>query len=323
MNSIPEMIIVSGLPGGGKSTYAKMWLSEDPDHRTRINYDDLRIMLFGNGWKFNRADEEKMKGVARQMATEAINAGKSVIIDNTNLNEKVRDAWANLAKSLGATVSQVEMDTPIEECIRRDALREVRVGRGVIERMALFYGFIDWNDYDGKFIIVDIDGTVADITHRVGFVRPICIDCQLFAVKGKCPNEKCESKAISKKNWKAFFSNVKADKPIKPIVDMIDNLARYYNILFVTGRDTSIAKDTEDWLNKHFSEDYQGESMPYYTHLFMRNSGDSRPDYEIKAEILELLPKARIAFVLEDRQQVVDMYRKEGLTVLQCGEGQF
>lgn len=334
MESVPEFIVLSGLQGSGKSYYARMWQAERADDRTRINYDDLRLELFGANWKWNRADEERMKAIAEQRAVEAVEAGKSVIIDNTNLSEKVRNKWMQLGRSLGATVVQHEINTPIEDCIRRDRRRSggARVGRGVIERMALFYGFIDWDDVDGQFIIVDIDGTVADISQRLHHVKQKCLTCgaeaekigTAFGEKSKgyqCSNAVCHKPNISKKNWPAFFADVANDKPIQPIIDLVWDLANKYNVLFVTGRDTSIAKETEDWLDQHFKE--QGCDEPFYSHLFMRNNGDSRPDYEIKAEILELLPKKRIVYILEDRDQVVSMYRKAGMTVLQSAKGDF
>ena len=52
----------------------------------------------------------------------------------------------------------------------------------------------------------------------------------------------------------------------------------------------------------------------------MRNSGDRRPDVEVKQEILDYLPKDRIRYVLDDRDQVVDMRRKNGLTCLQVAD---
>ena len=76
-------------------------------------------------------------------------------------------------------------------------------------------------------------------------------------------------------------------------------------------------KATEDWLRTHLNPE-----MPI-KHLFMRNSGDFRKDYVIKQEILDLLPKDRIRYVLDDRDQVVEMWRKNGLTCLQVADGRF
>jgi hypothetical protein len=55
----------------------------------------------------------------------------------------------------------------------------------------------------------------------------------------------------------------------------------------------------------------------------MRQAGDSRQDTITKKEILDLIPKDRIAYVLEDRDRVVEMYRSEGLTVLQPAKGSY
>jgi len=55
----------------------------------------------------------------------------------------------------------------------------------------------------------------------------------------------------------------------------------------------------------------------------MRQAGDYKPDYEHKKELLDLLPKDRIAFILDDRDQVVNMWRENGLTCLQVDAGAF
>lgn len=44
-----KVIICRGIQGSGKSTWAKQWVKEDPNHRIRINQDDFRNM-FGVYW---------------------------------------------------------------------------------------------------------------------------------------------------------------------------------------------------------------------------------------------------------------------------------
>ena len=136
----PQFYILSGLPASGKSTLAKRWLAEDQDARIRINYDELRIGMYGADWKFNHNEEQKMKTHAFNITKKAIDAGLSVVIDNTNLTLSAKNYWRNLGKSLGAEIIEEELDVPVEECVKRDRLREgkARVGRAVIERMALF-----------------------------------------------------------------------------------------------------------------------------------------------------------------------------------------
>lgn len=317
----PKMLLLCGLPGSGKSTERDRWLAEDPKHRQVINYDDLRDFLYGPFWKWNRKEEDEMKAYALNHARSLLELGCSVVIDNCNLNDRARAPWMKLAAEFGVAVEIFEIDTPLEECIRRDAKREGkrRVGRAVIERMALFNGFIDWNDrtkYPRDFIIVDMDGTVADCDWRrkLAFEGPTrhAMSCNSQnIIDRQCPE--CGGKA--QKNWGLFYRDVEKDPPIKPIVDLVAYLNQTYHVIVVSGRPTDEAgKGTEEWLrDKPFG----------VTHLFMRNAMDYRPDDIIKQEILDLLPKDRIKYVFDDRERVVQMWRRNGLTCLQVADGRF
>ena len=57
----------------------------------------------------------------------------------------------------------------------------------------------------------------------------------------------------------------------------------------------------------------------------MRGDKDNRPDSEIKQDILKQLQKEgkEILFVVDDRQSVVDMWRANGITCLQCKKGNY
>lgn len=105
----------------------------------------------------------------------------------------------------------------------------------------------------GKAIIVDIDGTLANIDHRLRFI------------KGE------------KKDWDGFFGNVMDDG----INDWCNNLMWYYlhasyRIILVTGRPSGLEQATRDWLHA-YGVDYHG--------LHMRKDGDRRDDSIVKREI--------------------------------------
>jgi len=322
-----EVLILCGLPASGKTRMAEEWVAEDPENRRRINYDELRVELYGPDWRFNRVEEEKMKDLAVGYAGKYLRQGKSVVIDNTNLTPSARDRWVRLAKEYGITADTHEVSATLDECIQRDRLREKRVGRAVIERMALFHGFIDWNEYprhhfEKDFVIVDIDGTLANGEHRKHYIRSFGCKCGAIS-KELCVIEGCGASAF-KKDWDAFHDHVDRDTVIEPIAELVKqfDILGYY-IIMCSGRwldkgnetqGVSCGIKTEDWLEKH--------KIPY-RHLFMRNGGDSREDSVIKQEILELLPKERIAWVLDDRDRVVSMWRRNGLTCLQVAEGAF
>lgn len=143
-------------------------------------------------------------------------------------------------------------------------------------------------------IICDLDGTLCDTTWRQHLVTQ------------------------KPKKWKEFFAGIPNDPPHKHIMDLVK---LYYNngyeILFITGRDESFRKITEEWLEKHV----------YYISykLFMRDIDDKRHDYEIKLEIYntDVKPHYEVSFALEDRTQVVEMYRSIGVPCLQVARGDF
>lgn len=331
----PELIILSGLPASGKTTEALRWLNEDPGRscgmhpaRLRVNYDTLRLQMFGPDWKFNRTEEAQMKTRADALARSSLDSRTSVVIDNTNLTDRARNHWKGLGESCGADVIEQEIDTPVALCITQDRLRErARVGRAVIERMALLYGFIDWNDesiyhrsQSGKdFVICDIDGTLADCEHRRKYVTKIwCETCGTSTVPmnllngtaGNCTT--CQSPLRHKKDWPTFFHECDKDAPIEPIFKLLRILSSHYYIIVVSGRPIDpCGKVTEDWLIKSGLDPL---------HLFMRGD-DKRPDVKVKGEIADLLPLERIAYVIDDRPSVIrGVWRARGLTTLAVGD---
>lgn len=146
-----------------------------------------------------------------------------------------------------------------------------------------------------KTIIVDIDGTLADCSHRRHFVE-------------KKP-----------KDWKNFCRPdlVMRDKPIMPIVELVRSMAESgYWVIVVTGRHKEHEDITKQWLRKH--------GIPF-AGFYCRQNGDFRQDWEVKSEILDqILAKGhQVAFTVDDRNQVVEMWRRRGLICLQAAEGDF
>ena len=315
----PQILVLSGLPASGKSTLAREWVAEDPDGRIRINWDDMRLARYGPDWRFNRKEENLMKEASYEMAVKALKSGLSVVVDNTNLTPKARQVWGDIAADIGADYVEQELDTDVATCIARDRLRtgRDRVGRAVIERMALFHGFIDWGKYHGQFVICDIDGTLSDPAHRLHFVKD-----QKCVSLGPTSTTMCSQKTPGcmvshRKDWDAFHDEVGKDALKEPIAKLLGHFRTLgYHIIICSGRwiGDKCGKDTEEWLERHGIQ---------YDHLFMRQTHDSRADFVIKEEILELLPKDKIAYVLDDRDQVVKMWRRNGLTCLQVSKGDF
>jgi phosphoglycolate phosphatase-like HAD superfamily hydrolase len=147
-------------------------------------------------------------------------------------------------------------------------------------------------------IIFDLDGTLADITHRRHFVMG------------------------EKKDWESFNhpDNIIKDKPNEAVMKIFKALDHYYNLnadlIIVTGRMEKSRDITERWL-------YQHDLCAHM--LIMRKNDDYRPDHIVKEEILKDLQSQgyNILFTVDDRDSVVDMWRRNGITCLQCARGDF
>lgn len=99
--------------------------------------------------------------------------------------------------------------------------------------------------------------------------------------------------------------------------EVIASITRHYkHVVVMSGRPEDCREATENWLRKH---DIRFDA------LFMRKSGDKRPDNEIKWELYQehVEPNYKIDFVLDDRNRVVKMWRENGLKCLQVAEGDF
>lgn len=146
-----------------------------------------------------------------------------------------------------------------------------------------------------KAFIFDIDGTIADCTHRLFYVDL--------------------SQGV--RDWDAFYDACYKDVPIINVMRLLATLENSYHIIFVTGRPECVYDLTHDWLDGHMV------LWPYQ--LFMRKDGDHRPDYQVKREIYETQIKDRydVIGVFEDRKQCVDMWRALGLQCYQVNNGDY
>ena len=137
-----KLIITRGLPASGKSTWAKQWVLEDPEHRVRINQDDIRLML-GKYWVPSR--EKLVQEIQFDAIVEALCREFDVVIDNTNLNKKVLDQFNRLIKTFEDYEIEYKdfFDTPLSVCIERDKNRDLQVTEKVIRS---FY-----NNYKDKY----------------------------------------------------------------------------------------------------------------------------------------------------------------------------
>jgi hypothetical protein len=123
-------------------------------------------------------------------------------------------------------------------------------------------------------------------------------------------------------------SCVDQDQPNEPVVDVLVALIRVgYTPVFISGRTEKCYISTQQWLKKYVLSQYLSPNtrLSPYPPLLMRPEGDNRRDAEVKLELFNkhIRNNYNVRAVLDDRNQVVEMWRSLGLTVLQVAYGDF
>ena len=158
---------------------------------------------------------------------------------------------------------------------------------------------------DKKWIIFDLDGTLANIEVR----KNVC------------------TKEDGKMDWDAFFDpkNIKLDEPNEPVIMMLQALKAFgYQIAIFSGRSEATKDVTKDWLKQY---------DVLYDILKLRPTGNKwkwTPDQKLKLgwfnEVFvdpEDMDESEVVAVFDDRDKVVKMWREIGLTCMQVAPGDF
>lgn len=287
------LAVFVGPPGSGKSTLAKRY---EKNGYFRINQDsqgkDGHLSLFLN----------------------ALSQGLDIVVDRMNFNKEQRERYLSVAKKAGyktqIVVFHESHDTCLERCIERskyeghETIKNEKHARSALQTFFTKYERPTKDEADEilfrypttakkKAIICDLDGTLCNIEHR-----------QHYVMNGK-------------KDWKNFFKEIPNDKLNYQVDDVLQGFQKKgYSIVFCSGRDDNQRENTVRWLNKH---DVQ------YDHLFMRSRHDCRKDSIIKEIILdfEILTRYDPYLILDDRDQVVKMWRDRGYMCWQVAPGDF
>lgn len=160
-----KIIMLCGLPGSGKSTWA-MKEAEKP-HVKRINKDEIRHMV--NNSKFTKGNEKDVLKIRNMLIEHWLGKDYTVIVDDTNLHPKHETYLKQLAEEWRCTFEKIVFNTPVEECVKRDLKRENSVGQDVIYRMYEQYLLSEVTRMPSDLpscIICDIDGTLAEKGNR-------------------------------------------------------------------------------------------------------------------------------------------------------------
>lgn len=295
----PTITLLVGPPGSGKSTEAKKYLQ-----------------AHGNRESLVYVNQDSQGNEHLEIFNRAIKAGKDIVVDRMNFNKGQRNRYLDPARSRGYLTRIIVLHVPFEECLKRatarknhetiqDAETAEKAIRGFFSRYERVEdGEVDevirmgWKPYGAtKTIVCDLDGTLAKIDHRLHHVR---------------------NDDKKKNRWDKFFLEMDQDEVNDWCRAILDSMSDKYPITYATGRPEDYMNLTVPWLQENGLR-YPG------SRLFSRLKGDFRKDDIVKEIILEFEIKTRydILMVIDDRQQVVDMWRKHGYTVLQCAKGDF
>lgn len=285
-----KIIMLKGLPGSGKSTWAKEFVAKNP-HWVRINKDDLRAMM--SSYRPGK-DEGIILKWRDHLIMASLREGKNVIVDDTNFHPKHEQQIKNLIHGEQGLVDPLFIvdfevkffDVPLAQCIKNDLNRPRSVGERVIKKMwrEFLYQKYPAQVFDPSLqwaIICDMDGTLA-----------------LHDGRNPYDTAKCDTDILNR--------------------TVLELMRKYQDsaVLIVSGRDEKFRYLTNHWLDRH--EIFRDE-------LYMRPLDDKRSDDIVKEEIYltKIMGKYNVRFVLDDRNRVVDMWRRNGLTCLQVNEGDF
>ncbi len=142
-------------------------------------------------------------------------------------------------------------------------------------------------------VIFDLDGTLALIDHRRHLV------------------------SNGKEEWDEFYKQCVNDLPNKPVIRVLQALQNNgMEVWILSGRSNAVRMETNGWLK---------DNGITCTKLVMRPAGNKKPDVEIKADMIKVheLTPDNVLCIFEDRNRMVEFWRKEGFTCLQVAEGDF
>lgn len=297
------LVLTRGLPASGKSTYAEAWVAEDPNNRARVNRDDLRFATYGQ-YVLPSIQENNITTAQHAQVTALLAGGVNVIVDDTNLRAATVRDFYTIADKIGSVVEFVDFETPVDECVRRNAIRVSRGGRDVPEDV--IRGFASRYTRKGKLpaiperldkapnvlpydndpelpriLICDLDGTMAHNATNRGFY-----------------------------DW----PRVGEDDLVQSVHDVVNALAATgVGIIFMSGRDAVCRPETTEWLRKH--------NLPV-DRLYMRPEGSMEPDQKVKLDLFNefIRGKYHVTAVFDDRLSVSRLWHSLGLPLFRVGD---
>ena len=301
-----KLLILVGAPGSGKSTFARYFLRTE-DNWIRVNRDDFRLMQFGDSLMIPFYEERISKMVEASVLT-LLKSDTNVIIDATNtLLRTIQDMIHTYTEY--ADISFKVFDLPVDELVKRCDKRYEETGKfiskSVVERnVANLKHTLEKFDFAPIPRKVQV-ATTSYATQDKNLPKAVICDLDgtLSLLNGRDPYNA------------ATCDNDLLNEPVAAALKMAKQQG--YQVILLSGREDKFREPTMRFLDKH---------QIGYDLLLMRTSNDFRKDNIIKRELFEgeIQGKYFVEFLLDDRNQVVDMWRKDlHLPCFQVNYGDF
>ena len=302
----PKLLILVGAPGSGKSTFARYFIRTE-DNWVRVNRDDFRLMQFGDTLMSPFYEERITKMVEASVIT-LLKNHTNVIIDATNSSLRTLEDMVRTYTEY-ADISFKVFDLSVEELVKRCDKRCEQTGK-FIPKSAIEKHVTQLQYTKEKFDFKSIPRAVKEATLTYATQDsslPKAIICDLDGT-------------LSLLNGRDPYDASSADEdglnaPVASVLAMAK--AQGYKVILLSGREQLYREPTERFLLKR---------QIAYDLLLMRTTNDYRKDNVIKKELFqqEIAGKYFIEFLLDDRNQVVEMWRKDlHLPCFQVNYGDF
>ena len=301
-----KLLILVGAPGSGKSTFARYFLRTE-DNWIRVNRDDFRLMQFGDSLMIPFYEERISKMVEASVLT-LLKSDTNVIIDATNTSLRTIQDMIHTYTEY-ADISFKVFDLPVDELVKRCDKRYEETGKfiskSVVERnVANLKHTLEKFDFAPISRKVQV-ATTSYATQDKNLPKAVICDLDgtLSLLNGRDPYNA------------ATCDNDLLNEPVAAALKMAKQQG--YQVILLSGREDKFREPTVRFLDKH---------QIGYDLLLMRTSNDFRKDNIIKRELFEgeIQGKYFVEFLLDDRNQVVDMWRKDlHLPCFQVNYGDF
>jgi len=210
-------------------------------------------------------------------------------VSDTNLNKMYRDQLIERLKKHGYTIELKHFNMPYKKLVERDNNRADSVGQQVIakqyfqymEEFGSYHGFHKLQDAPGKESCILVD-VDGTLAHMDGLRGPF--------------------------EWE----KVGLDRVDTVVRDIVNNLGKTNKVIIMSGRDSVCRDETYDWLV---------DNGVNFDELYMRPEGDTRPDFDVKNEIIQnhINGMMNVTAWFDDRPQITRLANILGAKIFALG----